>query len=170
MLFFSNFRELLGSRALARVHILLYAHARTYQYAISYHTMSSYTMQKCYNWLSVTYKESAKILKKVARKFGQFIKKQYLCNRFAPEVSELRKRQESCRKIVTLRISNLWRKCKEKWKKLLENLVSPKKSSTFTADFALNEKWAQNHSDLWEIEAIMWYKRAVMLNWETENV
>ncbi len=31
---------------------------------------------------------------------------------------------------------------------LLKNLVSPKKSSTFAADFALNEKREQINSDL----------------------
>ena len=42
----------------------------------------------------------------------------------------------------------LTKKMKKYCKKLLKNLVSPKKSSTFAADFALNEKRAQNHSDL----------------------
>ena len=39
-----------------------------------------------------------------------------------------------------LKISHLQRKCKNIEKKLLKNLVSPKKSSTFAADFATNEK------------------------------
>ena len=39
-----------------------------------------------------------------------------------------------------LKISHLQRKCKKVEKKLLKNLVSPKKSSTFASDFALSEK------------------------------
>jgi hypothetical protein len=35
------------------------------------------------------------LLKKVTQKFGRSKKKQYLCTRFAPEVSELQKRQKS---------------------------------------------------------------------------
>ena len=37
-----------------------------------------------------------------------------------------------------LKISHLRRKCKNNAKNLLKNLVSPKKSSTFAADFATN--------------------------------
>ena len=36
--------------------------------------------------------------KKVVLKFGQFGKKQYLCSRFAPEISESRKWQKSYQK------------------------------------------------------------------------
>ena len=36
-------------------------------------------------------KKVLNLLKKVAKKFGQFGKKQYLCTRFAPEVSEPQK-------------------------------------------------------------------------------
>ena len=42
-------------------------------------------------------------------------------------------------KDVMLKISHLQRKSKNNEKKLLKNLVSPKKSSTFAADFANNE-------------------------------
>ena len=38
-----------------------------------------------------------------------------------------------------LKISHLLRKCKVNSKKFPKNLVSPKKSSTFAADFATNE-------------------------------
>ena len=47
-----------------------------------------------------------------------------------------------------LKISHLRRKCKNNAKNLLKNLVSPKKSSTFAVDFALNEKDAEINSDL----------------------
>jgi hypothetical protein len=46
----------------------------------------------------------------LAQKFGQSKKKQYLCTRFAPEASELRKRQKITLKIVMLKISHLRRK------------------------------------------------------------
>ena len=82
-------------------------------------------------------------LKKVAKKFGRSKKKQYLCTRFAPEISESQKRQKSNCKNVMLKISHLQRKCKVFEKKLLKNLVSPKKSSTFAADFAINEKLSE---------------------------
>jgi hypothetical protein len=45
-------------------------------------------------------------------------------------------------KNVTLKISELQRKCKNNAKKLHKNLVSPEKSSTFAADFAMNESGA----------------------------
>ena len=41
-----------------------------------------------------------------------------------------------------LKISHLRRKCKVFQKKLHKNLVSPEKSSTFAADFAMNESGA----------------------------
>ena len=44
-------------------------------------------------------------------KFGQSIKKQYLCSRFAPEVSESQVWQKIKLKNVTLKISHLQRKC-----------------------------------------------------------
>ena len=47
-----------------------------------------------------------------------------------------------------LKISHLRRKCKNNAKNLLKNLVGPKKSSTFAADFALNEKDVEINSDL----------------------
>ena len=47
-----------------------------------------------------------------------------------------------------LKISHLRRKCKVFQKKLLKNLVSPKKSSTFAADFAMNESEMRITSDL----------------------
>ena len=55
-------------------------------------------------------KKMAFLCKKVAKKFGQFKKKQYLCTRFAPEVSELRKWQKIKLKNVMLKISHLQRK------------------------------------------------------------
>ena len=42
-----------------------------------------------------------------------------------------------------LKISNLQIKCKKGCEKLLKNLVSPKKSSTFAADFATNESQSE---------------------------
>ena len=46
-------------------------------------------------------------------------------------------------KNVMLKISHLQRKAKKYWKKLLKNLVSSKKSSTFAVDFATNENWCE---------------------------
>ena len=77
-------------------------------------------------------------MKKVTWKFGQSKKKQYLCSRFRNERKWATEDCETAWKIVTLKISQLQRKSKIYWKKLLKNLVSPKKSSTFAADFAMN--------------------------------
>ena len=57
---------------------------------------------------------------------------------FAMNASE-RQRPAKLLKIVMLKISHLQIKSKNFEKKLLKNLVSPKKSSTFAADFANNE-------------------------------
>ena len=48
----------------------------------------------------------------LAQKFGRSKKKQYLCTRFAPEVSESQKWQQINLKNVMLKISHLQRKCK----------------------------------------------------------
>ena len=107
-----------------------------------------------------------------AQKFGQFGKKQYLCSRFRNERKWATKDCETAWKIVTLKISQLQRKSKIYWKKLLKNLVSPKKSSTFAADFANNEnedeikQWSLK---VWLINDVVQESKQ-LLNWETENV
>jgi|GEM_PF-1989267 len=49
----------------------------------------------------------------LAKIFGQSEKKQYLCARFAPEVSEPHKKAKITLKNVMLKISHLRRKCKK---------------------------------------------------------
>jgi hypothetical protein len=49
----------------------------------------------------------------LAQKFGRSKKKQYLCTRFAPEVSEPQKMAKNQTENVMLKISHLQRKCKE---------------------------------------------------------
>ena len=122
----------------------------TPHYTILYHTKNA-----CVDYQPLT-KKVQKILKKLAQIFGQFIKKQYLCSRFRAKRKWVLIRGEKYWKNVMLKISHLQRKCKKYWKKLLENLVSPKKSSTFAADFAINasERWktAEISSDLWKFD------------------
>ena len=111
-------------------------------------------------------------MKKLAEIFGQFIKKQYLCSRFRAKRKWVLIRGEKYWKNVMLKISHLQRKCKEKWKKLLKNLVSPEKSSTFAADFALNEKRgvkSQWSLKVWLINDVVQESKQ-LLDWETENV
>ena len=82
------------------------------------------------------------MLKKVAWKFGQSEKKQYLCSRFRNERKWAIGGGETAEK-CNAENQPLTKKSKKYWKKLLKNLVSPKKSSTFAADFATNEKWSE---------------------------
>ena len=149
--------------ARARARTLLYIRAHASSYTILHHTTPFYTTlhhSTPYKNARVDYqpltKKVQKILKKVARKFGQFIKKQYLCSRFRAKRKWVLIRGEKYWKNVMLKISHLQRKCKKYWKKLLKNLVSPKKSSTFAADFATNasERWktAEISSDLWKFD------------------
>ena len=154
------------ARARARtliIHTCVRTHYPIPTYTILYHSIPFYTTlhhstphkNACIDYQPLT-KKVQKILKKVARKFGQFIKKQYLCNRFRAKRKWVLIRGEKYWKNVMLKISHLQRKCKKYWKKLLKNLVSPNKSSTFAADFATNasERWktAEISSDLWKFD------------------
>ena len=72
-----------------RARTLLYIRAHASSYTILHHTTPFYTTlhhSTPHKNARVDYqpltKKVQKILKKVARKFGQFIKKQYLCSRF----------------------------------------------------------------------------------------
>ena len=81
--------------------LLMRAHARTLLYTHAYHlsliTYHSYFIT--HTWRIVDYQSLTKKMMFYntffAKKFGQFAKKQYLCTRFAPEMSESRKWQKS---------------------------------------------------------------------------
>ena len=134
-----------------RAYIIYYAHARMRKLL----PKCLFILLKNYRcWLSVTYKENAKISQKSCLEIWSIQKKAVPLHPISRSLRASRKMTRNLLKIVMLIISHLWRKCKENWKKLLENLVSPKKSSTFAADFALNEKGGAKSRDLWEIEAI----------------
>ena len=149
MLFFTRVRE----RAYI-IYVCAYARAciRNIQIEL-FRTLLEAEKYHC--WKSVTYKENVIFMQKSCLKIWSVRKKAVPLQPFSRLLQVSRKIERKCWKNVMLKISHLQRKSKEIWKKLLKNLVSPKKSSTFAADFALNEKRAQNHSDLWEIEAIM---------------
>ena len=83
-------------------------------------------------------------MQKSCRKIWSVQKKAVPLQPFSRLLQVSRKMERKCRKNVTLKISHLQRKCKKVAKKFGQS----KKSSTFAADFALNENEAQNHSDL----------------------
>ena len=131
----------------------------------------SETSNETWCWKSVTYEENDQEGKKSFLNIWSVRKKAVPLQPFSRLLQVSRKIERKGRKNVMLKISHLRRKCKENWKKLLKNLVSPKKSSTFAADFALNEKWCAKSQ--WSLRD--WSNNVVqasrkLLNWETENV
>ena len=120
-----------------RAYIIYYAHARMRKLL----PKCLFILLKNYRcWLSVTYKENAKISQKSCLEIWSIQKKAVPLQPISQQTQVSAKERRKVLKIAMLIISHLRRKCKESWKKLLKNLVSPKKSSTFAADFALNEK------------------------------
>ena len=88
---------------------------------------------------------------------------------FAINASERLNMAKGAKKNGMLKISHLWRKCKNIEKKLLKNLVSPKKSSTFADDFATNENSSEKQWSLkvWLINDVVQESRNAQLgNWK----
>ena len=83
------------------------------------------------------------------------------------QVSENARRKSL--RMVMLKISHLQRKWQNNAKKLLKNLVSPKKSSTFAADFATNENSSEKQWSLkvWLINNVVQESSNAQLgNWK----
>ena len=96
-------------------------------------------------WLKISYlwRKCVFRLKKFSNCLVSSQKSSTFAADFAMNASERLNIAKGTKKNVMLKISHLQRKCKKYWKKLLKNLVSPKKSSTFAADFATNENLSE---------------------------